>query len=101
MLNKEQKDKLKLIVESIDDKLTKEGYIFTARHFDVVMDGMEQLLKQCRVSGSLPPDLQYLKTLIPVAKKELEATSKTIGHEPVVLNRLVQKLEQFIGGNDH
>lgn len=55
MLNREQKDKLKLIVESIDDKLTKEDYIFTARHFDVVMDGMEQLLKQCSVSGSLPP----------------------------------------------
>ena len=53
MLNKEQKDKLKLIVESIDDKLTKEGYIFTARHFDVVMDGMQQLLKQCNVSSSL------------------------------------------------
>lgn len=46
MLNKEQKDKLKLIVEAIDDKLTKEGYIFTARHFDVVMDGMSQVLQQ-------------------------------------------------------
>jgi len=46
MLNREQKDKLKLIVEAIDDKLTKEGYIFTARHFDAVMDGMQQVLQQ-------------------------------------------------------
>lgn len=53
MLNKEQKDKLKLIVESIDEKLTKEGYIFTARHFDVVMDGMWKALQQNIVIGSV------------------------------------------------
>lgn len=56
MLNREQIDKLKLIVEAIDDKLTKEGYIFTARHFDVVMDGMSQVLQQTDCSTQLPPD---------------------------------------------
>lgn len=72
MLNSEQKDKLKLIVESIDDKLTKEGYIFTARHFDVVMDGMEQLLKQCDVSCALLSDVDYWKQRCLLAEQCLE-----------------------------
>ena len=52
------------------------------------------------VSGSLPPSLNYLKVLIPRAKAELEICLSELGHEPPILNRLVSKLEGFIGGND-
>lgn len=64
------------------------------------MDRCLHLLQQHNVSGSLPPSLNYLKVLIPRAKVELEICLSELGHEPPILNRLVSKLEDFIGGND-
>jgi hypothetical protein len=44
----EDRNKLKAIVESIDKKLTEEGYVFTPRHFDVTIDALTEfgLVKQ-------------------------------------------------------
>lgn len=60
----------------------------------------QPVLRQTDVSGALPPSLHYLKALVPKAKTELEICLTELGHEPPILNRLVSKLEDFIGGND-
>lgn len=48
------------------------------------------------VSGSLPPSLIYIDKLIPVAKTELKTIVDLIGHDAIVLTRLVSKVEEYL-----
>jgi len=48
------------------------------------------------VSGSLPPSLIYIDKLIPVAKTELQTIVDLVGHDAIVLTRLVSKVEEYL-----
>lgn len=48
------------------------------------------------VSGSLPPSLIYIDRLIPVAKTELQTIVDLVGHDAIVLTRLVSKVEEYL-----
>lgn len=37
----------------------------------------------------------YILLLIPQAKKELDAAQRTIGHEAIILNRIIEKVEKY------
>jgi hypothetical protein len=41
----------------------------------------------------------YIRLLLPLAKNELLIVLEIIGHEPTVLNRLVQKLDDILPNN--
>lgn len=56
----------------------------------------QQLLQQTHVSGSLPPSLIYIDKLIPVAKTELQTIVDLVGHDAIVLTRLVSKVEEYL-----
>lgn len=46
--------------------------------------------------GVAKDEWNYIRKLIPVAEKELEAVMKTVGYAPITLERLVQKVKEYL-----
>jgi len=80
---RERRDSLKTIAEYIQDKLIKEGYVFTPRHFDIVMDGLYSCYGLASSSAaSLPttdasvPENNRKDKYIEVLKNEIKKTKE-------------------------
>lgn len=78
---------------TVDGQACVDGVLTSAQKLN---EFILQLLQQTPCTAQLPPSLGYIQKLIPVAKKELETIVDVIGHDAIVLTRLVAKVEEHL-----